>query len=168
MTVSTNIVSGGEKDATVPTSAEAVISVGFVPPHTMDGVIETLRKVINDDSVALTFVEFPDNHRAHAYEAVSASLTDGWEFQVLQKTAHEVFPDVLVATTLVPNGSDAKHYLNAKVAKYAYFFNPLDVRAELLLTAHGTNERVPVSSYANSIRYYRRLIENLREQPDSF
>lgn len=166
VTVSTNMISGGDKDATVPTSAEAVVAVGFVPPHSVDGVIETLRKVINDDSVVLTLVEFPDNHRAHAYEAVSASPTDGWEFQVLQKTVHEVFPDVLVASTLVPNGSDAKHYLNAKVAKHAYFFNPMEVPSELLRAVHGTNERVPVSSYVNSIRYYRRLIENLEKPLD--
>ncbi len=164
-TVAANIFKGGEKDATVPTHAEAVVNIGILPGQTVASAIDDVRRIVADPRVEVSMVTFPDNKRPHVYEPTAPAPTDGWEYASLQAATQDVFPEALVAPTLMPGGSDGKHFMIHGVTPAVYYFNPLDLTPELLEGMHGVNERLPAKSYLKAVRFYRSWISQLNPAP---
>ena len=77
---------------------------------------------------------------------------------MLHETIRQVFPDVVVAPSLVIGGTDSKHYV--KIADASYRFLPIRLRAEDIKRIHGVDERVAVADYLDSIRFYVQLLRN--------
>lgn len=161
-TIVPTIFKAGDKDATVPDHAKAVVAMGFLPGETIAGAKEKLRSIIDDDRVEIGFVHFPDNNRAHAYDPTPIAPVDYWAFYEVQRSVHQVFPEAVVAPTLMPGGSDGKHYVKAGVTDKIYYFYPINVTNEEIETMHGVNERLPVEAYLNAIRFYAQLFKNVQ------
>ncbi|MGH9903008.1 MAG: M20/M25/M40 family metallo-hydrolase, partial [Pyrinomonadaceae bacterium] len=79
-------------------------------------------------------------------------------FVMLQRTIREVYPNVLVAPYLSIGATDARHY--ARLTPNVYRFLPVTATAGDLRRLHGTDERVNVKDFAQSVRFYRQLIRN--------
>ncbi len=76
----------------------------------------------------------------------------------IQKSIQEVFPDVIVAPSLVIAATDSRHY--SEVANNTYRFMPIQLQKSDLSRIHGMNERVSVENYRQAIRFYRQLVVN--------
>jgi len=68
-----------------------------------------------------------------------------------------VFPDALVAPSLVVAGTDGRHY--AAISGDVYRFVPVRLGPGDLARIHGRDERIAVEGYADLIRFYVQLLQ---------
>lgn len=154
-TTAPTVLKAGIKDNVLPSEAQAVINFRLLPGTRIADIEAHLRKVIDDDGVALSQLG------GFASEASAVSPADNAAFRRLERTTREIFPEALVTTGLVTGGTDARHY--DAVAGSRYNFLPVLLQAGDLPRIHGTDERVSVAGYAAAVRWYARLLENLNE-----
>ena len=83
-------------------------------------------------------------------------------FQTLTRTIRSVFPQILVGPTLMLGQSDSRHF--STVADNTYRFLPVTFRSEDITRLHGTNERIGIKAYAQSVRCYGQLLRNADRQ----
>ena len=68
-------------------------------------------------------------------------------------------PKAIVAPYLVMGGTDSRQYED--VCDNIYRYSPFLMDVGLLLTTHGTNERIPVSSLEDGVVFFKRYIRLL-------
>jgi carboxypeptidase PM20D1 len=159
-TTALTIVNAGNKENVLPGRAEATVNFRILPGDTKEQVLEHARKQV-------TQAVGPDNWELFALPgAVDASKvapTSSAQYALLNKTIHEVFPNVLVAPGLMVAGTDSIHY--GEISDHIFKFSPVRANAEDLKRFHGTNERLSVANYAEAIRFYHRLISEGAKAP---
>jgi carboxypeptidase PM20D1 len=86
-------------------------------------------------------------------------VSEGW--RQLTRAVRQSFPDALVAPGISVGATDARHY--AGMSDSIYRFSPIRLHKETDDPAriHGTNERVSVENFAESVRFYGQLITNV-------
>lgn len=152
-TTAVTMVGGGVKENALPASARALVNFRILPGDTVASVVEHVRKAVADPGVT---VEVSDTHTA--LEPSPESRVDSDGFALLSRTILELQPDVVVAPNLVLGGTDARYF--HALSDSVYRFAPLRLDAEDLKRPHGTNERVSVAGYLDSVRFYVRLLQN--------
>jgi carboxypeptidase PM20D1 len=151
-TTAATIFKSGEKENVLPIKASAVINFRIMPGDSIQGVINFVKQVLNDERIKIAKTnEFGD-------EPSFVSDTESESFKTVQKTTHQIFPDVLVAPYLVLGATDSKHYKN--LTKNIFRFNPTRLEDADLKRIHGTDERVSIESYKGTISFYIQLIKN--------
>lgn len=152
-TTAVTMVNGGVKENALPASARALVNFRILPGDSVAGVLEHVRKVASAPNVG---VALSDTHTA--LEPSSESRVDSEGFALLSRTIREVQPDVVVAPNLVLGGTDARYF--HALSDSVYRFGPLRLDAEDLKRPHGTNERVGIADYLDSVRFYVHLLQN--------
>jgi carboxypeptidase PM20D1 len=155
-TTAATIFEGGAKENLLPAQARAVVNFRILPGGSIASVIDHVRGIIDDSRVQLKSVG------RFTSEPSPISDLDSPSFQVLQRTIHQVFPDVLVAPGLVLGATDSRHY--SGLSRNVYRFSPLRARPEDLERVHGTNERVSVEDYGQIVKFYVQLMRNSASQ----
>lgn len=151
-TTAPTMFEGSIKDNVLPICARAVVNFRVFPGETSESVTERIRGIIDDSRVQVeTFGSFVEDPSPISSTEVSA-------FQILQSTIRQVFPDAVVAPYLLVGATDSRYY--RRLTENVYRFQPLRLRQEDLTRIHGTNERVSIEGYEQSIRFYRQLILN--------
>jgi carboxypeptidase PM20D1 len=87
------------------------------------------------------------------------SPTDSRAFNAIREICKEMDPKAIVAPYLVMGGTDARQYED--VCDNIYRYSPFLMSTSLLLTTHGTNERIPVSSLEDGVAFFKRYIKAL-------
>ena len=152
-TTAPTIIQGGFKDNVLPSEARAQVNFRILPGETAGTVADYVRAVIDDPRVT---VATPAGTSPEDPSPVSGTNTFG--FEVIQRTAREVFPDAIVAPALFVGFTDSRHYLG--LSDNIYRFSPMRIRRADLPRIHGPNERLGLDTYKDMIRFYLRLIEN--------
>ncbi len=129
-------------------SGEVVVNARLLPGDTIDGVLAHVREVIDDPGIELRC----DDCR----EPSEISSTDDEAFSVVSRAIAHVFPEVIVVPCLTVGGTDARHYGN--VARQAYRFLPIRMRAADRTRLHGTDEQITVEGFADAVRFYMTLM----------
>jgi carboxypeptidase PM20D1 len=115
-------------------------------------VTERVQSLIDDSRVHIEpfggFIENPS----------PVSPTGAPAFGILQRTIRQVFSDVVVAPFLTLVTSDSRYY--QPLSENVYRFQPVRLLQEDLSRIHGTDERISIEGYADSIRFFRQLILN--------
>jgi carboxypeptidase PM20D1 len=152
-TAAATIFRAGTKDNVMPSVATAIVNFRLLPGDTVASVIEHVRKVVHDPRVKLQPMagEPP-------VEASARSSVDSPNFQLMQKTVAQVYPEAVVAPFVFMAATDSKHY--AILTKDIYRFSPLILDSSDVARIHGTNERVGVENFGRSIEFYCQLIRN--------
>jgi carboxypeptidase PM20D1 len=151
-TTAATIFKSGEKENVLPIKASAVVNFRIMPGDSIQGVIDFVKKVLNDERIKIGKTnEFGD-------EPSFVSDTESESFKLLQKTTSQIFPDVLVAPYLVLGATDSKHYKN--LTRNIFRFEPTRLNDADLKRIHGTDERISVGSYKETISFYIQLIKN--------
>ena len=150
-TIAPTIVEGGIKPNVLPTSARAAVNFRILPGDTIELVIAHVRKTINDRDVVVRQLKGGVDPSPVA-DVHSAS------FATLRLTTLQIFPDVVVAPSLVIVRTDSRHY--EPLADNSYRFLPLRLGPNDLERIHGTNERVSLENYAEIVRFYVQLLTN--------
>jgi carboxypeptidase PM20D1 len=148
-TTALTIVNAGNKENVLPGKAEAVVNFRILPGDTSESIIAHVKKVIDDDRIEVAPL-------SAAAEPSGLSSSKAEAFGIVERTIREVFPDALVAPSLVLVGTDSRHFEG--VAGQTYRFMPIRFKSEDLARLHGTDERISVDQLADMVRFYHRLL----------
>jgi carboxypeptidase PM20D1 len=152
-TTAATIIDGGVKANVLPITASAVVNFRIRPGETKETVLERVKSVIDDERVQVTI------HGDEGVDPSSVSDPDGPAFRMLARTIRQVVSEnVVVAPYLVMGGTDAKYYSGRSPNVFRFLPGVFDASAMEL--AHGTDERMPIESFVNSIRFFQQLIRN--------
>ncbi|HEV2147832.1 MAG TPA: M20 family peptidase [Longimicrobiaceae bacterium] len=150
-TTAATVFQGGTKDNVLPSQARAVVNFRILPGDSIAGVLEHVRRTVDDPRVEVRAKGF-----ASEPSPVSSTESAGWK--VLQRSIRQTFPDAVVAPYLVVGATDARYY--AGLSESVYRFLPVRLTAADLARMHGTDERVGVADYATAVRFYAQLLRN--------
>lgn len=150
-TAAITVIRGGNKENVLPETAEAWVNFRLLPGDTVRGVVEHVRRAVDDPRVGIEVL--PQSGDA---SPVASQTSEA--YGLISRTVREIFPGVVVAPGLVTGGTDARHM--AGVAENVYRFSPVRARAEDLSRFHGTDERISVENYVEMIRFYETLIRH--------
>jgi carboxypeptidase PM20D1 len=151
-TTAPTIIQAGIKDNIIPTRAEAVVNFRILPGETSVKVLAHIENVVNDKRVKI--IPFQNE----ISEPVPASPSDAPAFLNIFKTIREVYPEAVVAPTMMLGSSDSKHF--TILTKNIYRFAPLIINSEDMSRMHGLNERVRIDDFKRGIGFYYQLIKN--------
>lgn len=151
-TTALTMIAGGVKENVLPDSARLLVNFRLLPGDTVDSVMAHAKKVIDDDSVAISV-----HGRQGTAPSPVASVTAS-AYRAVEQAVGDVFPGIKTAPGLVMAGTDTKHYID--ISENSYRFAPFVFGPDDPARIHGVNERVPVDGYINAIQYYGGFIKH--------
>jgi carboxypeptidase PM20D1 len=151
-TTAATVFHAGTKDNLLPSQARAVINFRILQGDSVAGVVQHVRRVIDDDRI-----EVKNVGRFSAEPSPPAS-TQAESYQTLERTIRSIEPDVTVAPYLVVVVTDSRYFVprSANVLR----FLPLRLGSHDLARMHGTNERISIHAHEQAVRFYRQLLLN--------
>ncbi len=152
-TTAPTMLRGGVKENVLPTRASAKINFRIIPGETVESVKAYVEDVINDKRIIVQ-IDDPEN----STDPAPLSSTDSFGFRVLQRTIKEIFPEAVVAPSLVIAATDSRYYVD--VSDNIYRFQPLQLDRSDLKRFHGINEAISLDNYQKAINFYYQLIKN--------
>jgi carboxypeptidase PM20D1 len=151
-TTAATMFEGSIKDNVLPSNARAVVNFRILNGDSIPSVMEHVRRTVDDLRVQIKPVG------QLASEPSPVSTPNSPNFDVLQRTIHQVFPGVLVAPGQFVAATDSRHY--AELSSDIYRFCPMWAGPGDLDGIHGTNERISIENYEQIVRFYFQLIHN--------
>lgn len=146
------MASGSPAPNVLPQKASINVNVRIYPGETVEDAEKHLRKVIKNKKAEI-------NVKPGWKNPSKISPTDSRCFKAIEDICTSMNNNNIVAPYLVMGGTDACHY--ERVCENIYRYSPFLVDTSLLLTTHGTNERIPISSMADGIAFFKRYIRKL-------
>ena len=150
-TAAATLFNGGVKENVLPTQASAVINFRILPGETVSSTIEYIRKIIGNPDIQIKPIG-PGNDPSRIEDTRSKS------YEMIQNTIYSLFShqELVVAPFLVLAATDSHHF--AALTNNTYRFSPIVYHPEDLKRPHGTNERISVGDYVNTVRFYYEFI----------
>lgn len=154
-TTGITMASGSPAPNVLPQRATINVNFRMFPGETIDDVVAHLKKVIKNKNVEI-------NVKPGWKNPSKLSPTDSRCFKAIEDICMRTNKDNIVAPYLVMGGTDACHY--EAVCENIYRYSPFMVNTSLLLTTHGTNERIPVAVMADGVAFFKRYIKKLASE----
>ncbi|ATB46656.1 M20 family peptidase [Corallococcus macrosporus] len=151
-TTAATMFEGSERDNVLPARARAVVNFRVLPGDSVEGVLEHVRRVVDDPRVKVGTLGFIS-------EPSPVSRMDSEAWTLLQRSVRQVFPDVVVAPYLMLGATDSRYFTG--LSENVYRFMPLRLDSADLSRLHGKDERVSVEGYADAIRFYAQYVRNV-------
>ncbi|UJR36112.1 hypothetical protein I4U23_028847 [Adineta vaga] len=155
-TTAVTLISGGEKENTLPTSASAIVNHRL---HTADScrrVLETNRAIINDDRLIGRIKSCSQP------SPISPYGKNVYAYRVLEQTIRQTFEQdrepIIVVPGLMLGATDSRSYTN--LSKNLYRYSPFVYRHDDLNRLHGDNERIRHRDMQRGLNFYFHLILN--------
>lgn len=139
------------------TVATATINTRLLSGDSLDDVISHLTRITDG-------IRLRDGTRAIQFQPGQISSgdqvapTDCDEFRMIQRTIHEIFPEVIVAPGLTSVTTDSAKYY--PVSDKVYRFIPMRVNPTEMRSLHGIDERIGVDNLAEIASFYIQLLRN--------
>ncbi len=147
-TTAVTMAEGSPAANVLPQKASVTVNFRMMPGVTIKNVEEHIRSCVRNKNIEVEYLK--------GKEASKVSPTDSRSFKILEEICTRTDPDLLVAPYLVMGGTDAYHY--EEVCDNIYRFAPFVMDTKLLLTTHGTDERIPISCMADGLKFFKRYI----------
>lgn len=153
-TTAVTVIEAGVKDNVLPINARAIVNHRIIPGETVESVIARDISVIDDDRVQV----LNSFSSGRGPSTMSDPYSEG--FRLIERSLREILPDedLLVAPYLVMGGTDASYY--SELSTNVFRFIAARIGEGDTERIHGTNERMAIESFTNSIRFFYRLIQN--------
>lgn len=152
-TTGVTMASGSPAPNVLPQKATINVNFRMMPGVSLADVEKHIRKVVRYKDIEVKLTQ--------GKEPSAISPTDSKAFKVIDEICYGMNNKNLVAPYLVMGGTDACNYED--VCENIYRYSPFLVNTELLLTTHGTNERIPVSCMGDGIAFFKRYIKAMCE-----
>ncbi len=152
-TMAPTMLQGSPQENILPAEAKAVINLRLLPGDTQKTALDYLKQVIADPRIQI------QARSGFSSEAAPESDGKNEDFALLHRTIRQIFPEVVVAPSLVLAGTDSRHYQS--LCKNQYRFQPVYLSAEDLKRVHGSNERISIDAHAQASRFYLQLFKKL-------
>lgn len=147
-TTAVTMAEGSPAANVLPQKASVTVNFRMMPGVTIKNVEEHIRSCVRNKDIEVEYLK--------GKEASKVAPTDSRSFKILEEICTRTDPDLLVAPYLVMGGTDAYHY--EEVCDNIYRFAPFVMDTKLLLTTHGTDERIPISCMADGLKFFKRYI----------
>jgi carboxypeptidase PM20D1 len=149
-TVAPTMLEGSVKENVLPARARALVNFRLLPGTSIDALTRQVAQIVDDPRVEITLAGTSRS------EPSPVSSTRSEAFRSLQRAVEAVFPEALVAPSLLVAATDARHF--APLAESVFRFLPARTGPDDLPRYHGVNERLAVDNYAEFIRFYMRYL----------
>lgn len=146
-TVSLTVLKSGYKTNVIPAEATAELDCRLLPGVDKDKFIEEIRQKIAEPSVDISVVDW-----VHA----DASTYESELFDVIKKVAAKEQPGVPVVPVVAPWFTDS-HWFR-ELGATAYGFEPFELDPEHVATQHGKDERLPIKTFSQGIKYLYEIV----------
>ena len=149
-TTAVTMANGSPAPNVLPQKATVNVNFRIMPGQTIDDVEAHIRKIAGPKAeIKMVSGKNPSK----------ISPTDSRAFNAIREICKEMDPKAIVAPYLVMGGTDARNY--EEVCDNIYRYSPFLMDTALLLTTHGTNERIPVSSLKDGVVFFKKYIKAL-------
>ena len=132
----------------LPQRATAVLNMRLMPGVSVESAVARLERIIKDKRVKIRVLK--------ANEAPPVSSTDTDTYKLAAKLLGSGSRDRTVAPYIVMGATDSRYYCG--ICDEIYRVSPFETDVSLLLTTHGTNERLPVSSIRTAVDFFTSFI----------
>ncbi|MBR4727632.1 MAG: M20/M25/M40 family metallo-hydrolase [Clostridia bacterium] len=147
-TTAVTMLSGSPAANVLPQKATATVNFRMMPGVSSADVINHIHRCAKRGNVEI--------HCLKKIEASAVSHADSRAFQIIEALCMQESSDHIVVPYLVMYGTDACAY--EPICENIYRFSPFKAGFDLMLCAHATNERIPVSSIGPAITFFKRYI----------
>ena len=147
-TTGVTMTQGSPQSNVLPQRASITVNFRAMPGVTTEDIVNHIRKVVRNKDIEINVL--------NSKEASKFSPTDARAFKIIDRLCRQIEPNAIVAPFLVMGGTDACNY--EPICENIYRYAPFRAATNLLLCAHGTNERVPVSTLADALRFFKGYI----------
>jgi carboxypeptidase PM20D1 len=151
-TTAPTIFHAGVKANILATKARAIINYRLLPGETINKVLLTVQKTINDPRVKVAVLEGFNSDPSYIADTGSKG------YMAVEQAIRQIFPEVIVAPGLVIAATDSRHY--AAMTRNILHFSPIHLRADDLRRIHGADERISTEDYMDVVRFYTQFIRN--------
>ena len=156
-TIAPTMIEGGSAACNVlPQNMRAVINFRLNEGDSIDAVMEHCRAAINNPKVKLRYLQ--------ANDPSATARSDSFGYKKLCEAMKQFYPEVVFVPSMTVGATDAHQYeriCDTCLRCSPFLTEPEDVRRGM----HGTNERLPIRSYAQGIRVLIRLMELANVNP---
>ena len=156
-TIAPTMIEGGSAACNVlPQNMRAVINFRLNEGDSIEGVLEHCRAAIGNPKVHLRYLQ--------ANDPSATARIDGFGYKKLCEAMSQFYPEVVFVPSMTVGATDAHQYeriCDTCLRCSPFLTEPEDVRRGM----HGTNERLPIRSYAQGIRVLIRLMELANVNP---
>ena len=143
-------LSGSPALNVVCSTARAGVNIRIMVGDTVAGVLEHVRRTIDDDAVQVTLLS--------GSEPSPVSPMDE-AFELLEATITEVFPDAVPAPYVMMAATDARFF--TRICSRVYRFTPFRMTKEQRESIHTYDEHLGVDDLVDGVHWYQRLIERI-------
>lgn len=148
------VLEASDKENVLAPEARALINLRVLPGDSLKAILAHYHQVLADGRIAVRVISDPATAAAS-----QVSRTDSAFFQQLSGSVRQIFPDALVAPSLVLAATDSRHYEG--LADDIYRFMPVLLTEKDFERIHGFDERIGEQAYLSQIRFYRQLLARL-------
>jgi carboxypeptidase PM20D1 len=149
-TTALTMFNAGVKENVIPQRAEARVNFRLLPGYSVEQVVQHISDAIDDPQVSIR------HERWNNIPPVADHQGPG--FNALAEAVSEVYPEAVAVPSLLGATTDTRHYID--LADDQYRFHGMLVPISDAGGVHGTNERISVESFENTVRIAEQVIRN--------
>ena len=150
MTISPNIISGGNKTNIVPDYCEADIDIRILPGQDCEYVESEMRMVVSKD-IEIEFTE---------YHAPTFSSSKEEFYKMLEEITLELAGNETLCLPIISTGStDSKYIRNLGIPAYGVGHMSVGFDPQIRTTIHGRNERTDIESLHFKTAFFKKLAQ---------
>jgi len=133
----------------LPQRASIVANFRMMPGTTTEDVVKHIRNVVRNKNIEIKILK--------QIEASPFSSTDSPSYRALHELILHASPDAMIVPYLVMGGTDTVFY--EPICDNCYRFSPFFMPLDLLMCTHATNERLPLTTLGDGVRFFKRYIK---------
>ena len=149
-TCQATLVEGGQSESALPLRARATIQCRLLPEEDPVWVLDTLKRVVDDPAVEVETLVPPEPSPPTELDAALLAK--------VERITQEMWPGMPVVPIMYPGASDNLYFRRAGLTTFGIsgtFKDQADDRA------HGTDERIGVTAFYESLEFSYRLMKAL-------
>ena len=145
-------LSGSPALNVIASTAKAGVNIRIMVGDTVAGVLDHVRKAIDDDEVQVSVVEANEPSPISPY-------ADDEAFGLIESTIAEVFPDAVPAPYVMMAATDSRFF--TKISSRVYRFAPFRMTKAQRESIHSYDEHLGIDAFVDGVHWYQRLIERI-------
>ena len=149
-TIAPTMLEGSIKENILPMRARGVVNLRLLPGMSSDQAIRRVIDIVGDPRVKIAATGTSRS------EPSPVSSPDSDAFRKLHRAVKAIFPEAIVAPSLVLGATDTRHFI--ALSDNLFRFLPARLSRDDLKRYHGVNERISVDNYAEFVRFYMRYL----------
>lgn len=149
-------LSGSPALNVIASTATAGVNIRIMVGDTVAGVLEHVRRTIDDDQVQVEVVEANEPSPLSPYDA---QQDDREAFGLIESTITEVFPDAIPSPYVMMAATDSRFF--TRICDRVYRFAPFRMTKAQRESIHSYDEHLGIDALVDGVHWYQRLIERI-------